>query len=918
MIGSTVSHYKILEKLGVGGMGVVYRAEDLTLGRHVAIKFLPDALAENPEALARFQREARAASALNHPHICTIHELVEDEGRPFIVMELMEGQTLKYRISGQPMPAEQIVNFGAQVADALEAAHKAGIVHRDLKPANLFVTGRGEAKVLDFGLAKVTEDQARRVSSGVDEAEAATELAPEQLTTPGTSMGTIAYMSPEQVRGEELDERTDLFSLGVVLFEMATGKQPFQGKTAGAIFDLILNRAPTAPVRINPDLPDELERILNKALEKDKALRYQHASDLKADLKRLQRDTRSAEPLVAVEAVEPPSAPSRRGLWVGLGAAALVLALVAVFWLGKGADKPEELADRGAVPSRKMIAVLPFQNLGSAQDEYFAIGMTQEIASRMASVRSVGVIATSSTRRYVDTRKTAREIGDELGAEYLVTGSVLWARSGDGSSRIRITPQLVSTADETQIWARSYDRVLDDVFAMQTEIATQVVSRLGVSLVESESAAVMRLPTDNLEAYDAYLRATAVRVDNNDPSSILSWIENLSRVVELDPGFAQAWFRLANANGWLYSLGYDASEERQRLTLEAAQRVADEAPGSALAASAMGQYLYRVERDYDRALVELTRAVELDPNSSTVYWLHGSVLRRRADFEAAVESYRAAVALDPHNPNHLRQLGIALQHLRRFEAAIDTLDRAIELSEERAVNHYVKVETLWSWAGHLAAARQALEAFPAHQSAVGADYLWYWQTVFEGEFGAAAERMQTTAGEWLGMPIDLRPRELLAGLASVWLGEPDPARRQFESAVVKLRGRLADAPDNEKALSSLGVTLAALGRRDEAIEAAVRATEIVPLATDPWFAQAHIEDLAWVHTLLGDYDSALEQLEILLERPSRVTISRLELDPRWAPLRDQPRFLELKAKFGGGDPVAERVASRDPKGVPSE
>ncbi len=291
MIGTTVSHYKILDKLGGGGMGVVYRAEDLTLGRQVALKFLPDTLAEDPEALARFRREARAASALNHPHICTIHELGEEDDCPFIVMELMDGQTLKYRISCQPIPAEQVVRFGAQVADALAAAHKAGIVHRDLKPANLFVTERGDAKVLDFGLAKVTEALARKESRS---AEAETEMAPERLTTPGTAMGTIAYMSPEQVRGEELDERTDLFSLGVVLYEMTTGKQPFEGKTAGAIFDLILNQAPTAPVRINAEVPDELERILNKALEKDKTLRYQSASELKADLLRLVRDTTSA------------------------------------------------------------------------------------------------------------------------------------------------------------------------------------------------------------------------------------------------------------------------------------------------------------------------------------------------------------------------------------------------------------------------------------------------------------------------------------------------------------------------------------------------------------------------------------------------------------------------------------------------
>jgi Tol biopolymer transport system component len=336
LIGTTVSHYEILEQLGGGGMGVVYRARDTILDRHVALKFLPDELEQDPEALARFRREARAASALNHPHICTIYELAEDEGRHFLVMELLDGQTLKYLTAREPMPVERVVRIGAQVADALAAAHAEGIVHRDIKAANLFLTRRGDAKMLDFGLAKMTGEPARRASGRRPLETDETALAPDPLTTPGTAMGTIAYMSPEQVRGEDLDERTDLFSLGVVLYEMVTGKQPFVGDTSGLVFDQILNRAPAPPTSLNAEVPEELERILDKALEKDKALRYQHAADLRADLERLRRDTSSAAALASAQAASGAAAAAaragrqRRPFAVAVRVAAAVLVVAAV------------------------------------------------------------------------------------------------------------------------------------------------------------------------------------------------------------------------------------------------------------------------------------------------------------------------------------------------------------------------------------------------------------------------------------------------------------------------------------------------------------------------------------------------------------------------------------------------------------
>ena len=893
MIGKTLAHYEILSSLGRGGMGEVYLARDTKLGRKVALKLLPEELKTDAGRRARFEREAQTVAALNHPHVVTLHAVEEADDQPFLVMEFVDGQTLDEVIGGEGLPLTRFFDLALTLTDAVAAAHAKGITHRDLKPRNVMIDKQGRLKVLDFGLAKLLEEPVEHASDETIAADAG-------MTREGTIVGTAAYMSPEQAEGKPVDSRSDVFSLGVLLYQMITGQQPFKGDTQMSTLTAVLRDDPQPVIEIRPDLPRQLARIIRRCLEKEPDRRYESARGIRYDLQILREEMDSGEheklDLGSAPAQPTAGAPSRRvAPWI-IGASVLALLSVGTVWLvGRDSQPSNSLKTMAQTAAAEpTIVVFPFENQGPPEDAYFAAGITDEIVTSLTGVDGLRVLSRTSSQHYDRTGKTMQQIATDLGVDYVLEGSVRWQRQDGGASRVRVTPQLVNAATDEQVWAERYDRTMDEIFTVQSEIADEVVRSLGVTLAVSTGAPAVSAPTQDMTAYHAYLRGKEILdISRFDAASWTLAIDMLEKAVARDPGFHQAWVALAKANAGLCHFGWDRTEERLARAKVAVDRARTLDPDSPSTHFAQGIYYYWGMKDYERALTALREANRLRPDDTDVLEATAYVLRRQESYaEAAALLERVAEQL-PQNSAIAMHVAETLAIVERYDDAMAWSEQAVEYGPDQAMN-YTQGAWIGVQAGRHEESRRYLAEIPPHS-----DHevdLQLFRSCLELRDYVAALRHAAALPEFLEAQYVASSQDLAAGLVHRAMDRPDLARRDFTRAEAVFAAKVAENPEAGNRRAAHAVALAGMGRHEEALAEIQRSFELFPASKDPWIATWRLRDLVFIQILSGQPEAAVQTLADLLARQTDViSAAILRNSPYFDDLRDRDDFQRLLA-----------------------
>ena len=855
-------------------MGEVYRARDAKLDREVAIKVLPATVANDPDALARFEREAKAVAALSHPNILAIYDFGRQNGVAYAVTELLDGETLRGKIDTAPVSVRQATGYALQILKGLSAAHERGIVHRDLKPDNVFVTRAGHVKILDFGLAKRVDD------GKPDEVTSAP-----TGTTPGAVMGTMGYMSPEQLRGLAVDHRSDIFSFGAVFYELLSGRKAFRRDSASETIAAILKEEPAELTESGRNVSPALDHVVSHCLEKEPRNRFQSAQDVAFALS-------EASGATTITSGPQAAAPAPRGkgrLWT---AVAVVVVLAAAGLLLTRRTKNAPSASGGV----KRVAVLPFENLGAPEDDYFADGIADAVRGKLTALPGIEVIARDSSNPYRKTTKTPQEIAKELDARYLLKATVRWQKSA-GGNRVLVTPELVEVKESgapASRWQQPFDASLTDVFQVQSDIAAKVADGLGVALAEKDKKTLSAKPTENLAAYDAFLKGEEASdgMSVADPPSLRKAIGFYEQAVALDPKFGQAWARVSLATTALYFTSTPTPELAERAR-EAAEKAVALSPDQPDGYIALGEYQRNVAGDNRRALEQLAKGQRLAPANANLLGVIGVTEESLGRWDVALEHLKQAERLDPRSVVVLRRLGNTSLSMKRFAEAREVIDRGLALAPSNLILLEFKAETFLG-EGDLARARAVLKAAPGdvEPTALVAYVALFDDLAWVLDEGQVEILLHLTPSAF----DDDRGAWALC-LAQVFAFKGDQAnlRIHAEEARKAFEEQLRTAPNDAQRHALLGLSLAYLGRKEEAVRAGIRAVELRPISNDAVYGPYYQHQLARIYTIVGEPEKAIDQLEALLKVPYTLSPGWLKIDPNWDSLRNNPRFQKLVA-----------------------